>query len=197
MRGRPKPMGMLEGLDRGYDATVCVGYHARAGTLGCSVTRFMGHEIEDMWLDDAPGRGDRADPCHRGRLGVPLAVLPATTPRAPRPPSGKGGPTVPVKYARDRFAAELLPVREAQAAIEAGVARGLAQLPAVGPVNPEATLAVRWQSASVASQLTAIPGIRARDSRTVEVSGPLPQLYRLFGVFMRVATALTSQPPYC
>jgi len=29
------------------------------------------------------------------------------------------------------------------------------------------------------------------------VSGPLPRLYRLFGVFTRVATALTNQPPYC
>ncbi|MFJ8006364.1 M55 family metallopeptidase [Streptomyces fagopyri] len=27
--------------------------------------------------------------------------------------------------------------------------------------------------------------------------GPIPQLHRLFGVFMRVASALTDQQPYC
>ena len=35
------------------------------------------------------------------------------------------------------------------------------------------------------------------DARTVEVSGQLPDLYRLLGVFLRVATALTNQAPYC
>ena len=44
-------MGMLDGLDGSFDATVCVGYHARAGALGVLSHSFMGHEIEDMWLD--------------------------------------------------------------------------------------------------------------------------------------------------
>jgi D-amino peptidase len=198
VRGRPKLMGMLEGLDGGYDAMVCIGYHARAGTLGVLSHSFMGHEIEDMWLDGRPAGEIGLAQATAAALGVPLAVLSGDDAACAEMTAwAEGVTTVPVKYVRDRFAAELRPVPEAQAAIEAGVARGLAQLPAVGPVNPEATLAVRWQSASVASQLTAIPGTRARDSRTVEVSGPLPQLYRLFGVFMRVATALTSQPPYC
>jgi D-amino peptidase len=58
-------------------------------------------------------------------------------------------------------------------------------------------LAVRWQSATVASHLEGIPGVLLRDSRTVEVTGTVPDLYRLFGVFMRVATAVTDQAPYC
>src|SRR6201994_3831233 len=196
VRGRPKLMGMLEGLDGGYDALVCIGYHARAGTLGVLSHSFMGHEIEDMWLDERPAGEIGLAQATAAALGVPLAVLSGgDAARAEMTAWAEGVTTVPVKYARDRFAAELRPVPEAQAAIEAGVAEGLARLPAVSPVNGEATLAVRWQSASVAQQLTAIPGTRARDSRTVEVSGPMPQLYRLFGVFMRVATALTSQPP--
>jgi D-amino peptidase len=60
-----------------------------------------------------------------------------------------------------------------------------------------ATLAVRWQSASVATTLLGIPGVTAEDSRTVRAGGPLPALYRQFGVWMRVASSLTNQPPYC
>ena len=198
VRGRPKLMGMLEGLDASFDALVCVGYHARAGALGVLSHSFMGHEIEDMWLDGRPAGEIGLAQATAAALGVPLAVLAGDDAACAEMTAWAADvTTVPVKYARDRFAAELRPVPEAQAAIEAGVAEGLARLPAVSPVNGEATLAVRWQSASVAQQLTAIPGTRARDSRTVEVSGPMPQLYRLFGVFMRVATALTSQPPYC
>jgi D-amino peptidase len=198
VRGRPKLMGMLEGVDGGYDALVCIGYHARAGTLGVLSHSFMGHEIEDMWLDGRPAGEIGLAQATAAALGVPLAALSGDDAACAEMTAwAEGVTTVPVKYARDRFAAELRPVPEAQAAIEAGVAQGLARLPAVGPVNPEATLAVRWQSASVAQQLSAIPGTELRDSRTVQVSGPLPRLYRLFGVFMRVATALTNQPPYC
>ncbi|WP_307783677.1 hypothetical protein [Streptomyces spinoverrucosus] len=60
-----------------------------------------------------------------------------------------------------------------------------------------AGLAVRWQSATVAAQLEAVPGVTLRDSRTVEVTGPVPQLFRLFGVFMRVASSVTDQQAYC
>src|SRR3954469_23842665 len=54
IKGRPKPMGMIEGLGPEYDAVVCVGFHARAGILGVLSHSFMGHEIEDLWLDDRP-----------------------------------------------------------------------------------------------------------------------------------------------
>lgn len=59
------------------------------------------------------------------------------------------------------------------------------------------TLAVRWQSASVAAHLQSIPGVRARDSRTVETTGRMADLWPLFGIFMRVASNLTGNHPYC
>ena len=58
-------------------------------------------------------------------------------------------------------------------------------------------MTVRWQNASVASHLTAIPGVNRRDDRTVTVDGETLYLYRLFNLFLRVATAVTSNPPYC
>lgn len=51
IRGKSKPLGMLEGLDKTFDAVLCVGFHARAGALGVLSHSFMGHEVEDMWLD--------------------------------------------------------------------------------------------------------------------------------------------------
>ena len=67
------------------------------------------------------------------------------------------------------------------------------------PAAPEgeSALSVRWQSASVPAVLLGIPGVTATDSRTVQARGRLPALYRQFGVWMRVAASLTSQPPYC
>ncbi|MGI8646910.1 MAG: M55 family metallopeptidase [Mycobacteriales bacterium] len=108
--------------------------------------------------------------------------------------------TVPVKYACDRFAAKLRPVAEAREAIEAAAQAAISQLdtspsPRHAP-NP-ATLAVRWQSSSVAAALIGIPGVTLRDSRTIQVTGEIPTLYQLLYVFFRFAASLTNQPPYC
>ncbi|MFF9571415.1 M55 family metallopeptidase [Streptomyces sp. NPDC014685] len=206
IRGRPKQMGMLEGLVPEHDAVVCVGYHARAGALGVLSHSFMGHEIEDIWLDGRPVGEIGLAHATAAALGVPVTVLTGDDCACTEMEEWDASvTTVAVKYARDRFAADLRPTEEARAAIESAVASGLAALPKVSSTLPKSsavvavpsTLKVRWQSASVASTLLGIPGVTPVDTRTVQAQGALPALYRLFGVWMRVAASLTNQPPYC
>ena len=75
IRGRPKPMGMLEGLSGDFDATVCIGYHARAGAFGVLSHSFMGHEIEDMWLDGRPAGEIGLAHAAAAALGAPVIAL--------------------------------------------------------------------------------------------------------------------------
>ena len=123
VRGKPKPMGMLQDLDAGFDAVVCVGYHSRAGALGVLSHSYMGHEIEDMWLDGRPMGEIGFAYATSTALGVPVVAL--TGDDAACAEAREWGPdlrTAPVKYARDRFAARLRPAEEARAAIEQSVA---------------------------------------------------------------------------
>ena len=218
IRGRPKPMGMLEGLDPSFDAALCIGYHARAGTLGVLSHSFMGHEIEDMWLDDRPTGEIGLTHAAAAALGVPVVVLTGDDAACAEAADwDRCVRTVTVKQARDRFAAELLPVPEARQEIEKTAAAAIqaasgetattgrltlvqdtprAAAPPRDPAAP-ATLAVRWQSASVASMLLGIPGVTRRDGRTVVATAPAPALFRLLGVWLSVAAALTGQRPYC
>lgn len=201
VRGRPKPMGMLEGLDDGFDAMLCVGYHSRAGALGVLSHSYLGHEIEDIWLDGRPVGEIGFAHATAAEIGVPLVMLSGDDVACAEATAwDETVVTATVKYARDRFAARLRPVAEARKAIEE--AAGEAVRRAAGRPRPRGarepvTLAVRWQSASVASLLQGIPGVTARDARTVEVTGSAPALYRLFGVFTRVAASVTGQHPYC
>ncbi|MEV0208642.1 M55 family metallopeptidase [Streptomyces sp. NPDC050788] len=200
IRGKPKHMGMLDGLTPEHDAMICVGYHSRAGALGVLSHSFMGHEVEDMWLDGRPVGEIGLAHATAAAIGVALTVLTgddcACTEMTEWDVSVS---TVAVKYARNRFAAELRPAEEARTAIEKAVAASLSAppKPSMAAATAPATLAVRWQSASVASTLLGIPGVTAADSRTVQARGTLPDLYRQFGVWMRVAASLTNQPPYC
>ncbi|MGV9785485.1 M55 family metallopeptidase [Streptomyces sp. NPDC003435] len=199
IRGKPKQMLMLEGLAAEHDAVICVGYHSRAGALGVLSHSFMGHEIEDMWLDGRPVGEIGLAHATAAALGVPVAVLTGDDSACDEMTAWDASvATVPVKYARDRFTAELRPADEAREAIEEAVATALSApraAPAVPPVP--ATLTVRWQSASVTSTLLGIPGVTSVDPRTVQARGTLPSLYRQFGVWMRVASSLTNQQPYC
>ncbi|WP_331748829.1 M55 family metallopeptidase (plasmid) [Streptomyces sp. NBC_00984] len=199
IRGKPKHMGMLEGLTPEHDAVICVGYHSRAGALGVLSHSFMGHEIEDMWLDGRPVGEIGLAHATAAAIGVPVTVLTGDDCAcAEMTECDASVRTVAVKYARDRFAADLRPAEEAHAAIEKAVTFSLSTPPktSAAPATPT-TLRVRWQSASVASTLLGIPGVTSADSRTVQAQGTLPGLYRLFGVWMRVAASLTNQAPYC
>lgn len=212
VRGKPKPMGMLQDLDASFDAAVFIGYHARAGALGVLSHSFMGHEIEDMWLDDDRAMGEIGFAYATATaLGVPVVALSGCDVACAEIAEWDANVrTAPVKYARDRFAARLRPADEARGAIEEAVREGVRQAPSRTRPAPDTgahTLTVRWQSASVAQQLEGIPGVtrpgkvpahdRSADDRSVRVSGELPALFRLFGVFMGVAYALTGQAPYC
>jgi D-amino peptidase len=198
IKGRPKPMGMIEGLDPSYDAVLCVGFHARAGILGVLSHSFMGHEIEDIWLDDQVTGEIGLFEATASAYGVPLVLLTGDDAACAEATAWNNRiHTVAVKQAKDRFAAQLVPVGEARAAIESGATAALGSLASPSLKSSSHTLTVRWQSASVASHLQAIPGVTRVDDRTVTVTADMVQLYRLFNLFLRVATAVTSNPPYC
>ncbi|MEV6282536.1 M55 family metallopeptidase [Kribbella sp. NPDC051770] len=211
IKGRPKPMGMIEGLTPDFDAVVCIGFHSRAGTLGVLSHSFMGHEIEDIWLDDRPCGEIGLLHATATSYGVPLAAL--TGDNTACIEATQWDPaihTYPVKQAKDRFAAQLVPVADSRSGIEQTIRTALTTLPTgpapapaaaegnhPGPSKPVHQLTVRWQSASVASHLEAVPGVHKTDDRTVTTEGEMPHLYRLFNLYLRVATAVTSNPPYC
>jgi D-amino peptidase len=202
IKGGGKRMGMLEGLDASFDAALCVGYHSRAGAPGVMSHSFMGHEIEDMWLDDRPVGEIGMVHGTSAALGVPVLMLTGDDAACDEAEKWEGSvATVAVKNVRHRFAAELVPAAAAREMIESAAENAVAgcegQRREPVRVPDPVTLAVRWQSASVAAHLQGIPGVQARDSRTVETTGHMADLWPLFGIFMRVAGNLTGNHPYC
>lgn len=149
IRGKPKQMLMLEGLTPQHDAAVFVGYHSRAGALGVLSHSFMGHEIEDKCLDGRPVGEIGLAHATAAAIGVPVTALTgddcACTEMTEWDASVR---TVAVKYARDRFSADLRPSEEARAAIEKTVTASLSPSPKTPAVAAApSTLTVRWQSA--------------------------------------------------
>jgi hypothetical protein len=90
MSGGPKRLSMMEGIDRGFDAAMFIGYHARAGTRYATIdhtytsrvyeARINGQPVGELALNAAmAGLGTvdrlRTDPCGL-RSGAPAKARP-------------------------------------------------------------------------------------------------------------------------
>ena len=199
IRGKSKPLGMLEGLDETFDAVVCVGFHARAGKLGVLSHSFMGHEVEDMWLDGKLVGEIGLLHATATSIGVPVVFLSGDDAACAEMSEWDDKvTTVAVKKVIDRFSAELISISEARKMIEEGVENATRKkMNKSSGLKSESALAVRWQSSSVALHLTGLPGVTLKDERTIEVRGSITSLYRQLFVFFKIAASLTNQLPYC
>jgi D-amino peptidase len=199
IRGKTKPLGMIEGLDKTFDAVICIGFHARSGELGILSHSFMGHEVEDIWLDGKPVGEIGLLHAAAASIGVPVIMLAGDDIACKEMREwDEHVELVSVKRSIDRFTAVLTPLEEARAAIELGTKNAVKkQARKPTRVQKTARLEVRWQSATVASHLCGIPGVLLKDSRTIQTQGAILDLYKQLFIFFKVAASLTNQPPYC
>lgn len=198
IRGKPKRLGMGQGLEDTPDALLCIGYHARAGAPGVLSHSFMGHEIEDITLDGQPA-GELSIVCAAALAhGTPTVLVTGDDVAAAEAAALDSQiVAVTVKRAVGRFAADLVDPASARTLIRAGAATAMKRAGRGAPNRTPREMTVRWQSTAVAAQLVEIPTVAMVDDRTVAVSGDGDRLLALLGVFLRVATALTNQQPYC
>jgi D-amino peptidase len=74
VQGSIKPLGMVEGLERGYDAAIFVGYHARAGTAGGFLAHTGTGAVKGLWLNDVEVGEGELNALYAGSLGVPVVL---------------------------------------------------------------------------------------------------------------------------
>jgi len=126
VRGMPRALGMMEGIDDTYDAVVFVGYHSGRGQANAILAHTNSGKIWEVKLNGSalPEAGFNA--AMAGELGVPVVFI-----------SGDQficdegrrlfGPieTAVVKQARGFFPGSMMHPEEAQKLIRAGVKRGV------------------------------------------------------------------------
>ncbi|MFE7674388.1 M55 family metallopeptidase [Streptomyces albidoflavus] len=171
VRGKPRPLGMLGGIDERTDAVLFVGYHVRAGA-GPGV---LAHTMSDALLDvrvDGRSLGEIGlNAAMAGHLGVPVILLSGDDAACAEVRElVPGVRTVAVKEALGQFAAAGLHPEEAReqlrrAAAEAVAGRaGAEPLALSGPLAVEVDLA----AAHTVDLAVLIPGVaRAEGARTV------------------------------
>ncbi|MEU7583474.1 M55 family metallopeptidase [Streptomyces sp. NPDC041068] len=195
VRGKPRPLGMLGGLDEGTDAVLLVGYHARAGGGPAVLAHTMNDGILDVRVAGRSMGEIGLNAAMAGHLGVPVVLLSgddrACAELRDLVPSAV---TVEVKQALGQGAAVALHPEEARERIRRAAAEAVtrhAQVPPltrglVGSLDVEVDL-----SAPVTVDLaTLVPGVsRGEGGRTVAFTAPdFAEAYRLVLLLAQLAT---------
>ncbi|MFD7713930.1 M55 family metallopeptidase [Streptomyces sp. NPDC059786] len=193
VRGKPRPLGMLGGLDEQTDAVLLVGYHARAGGGPAVLAHTMNDGILDVRIAGRSMGEIGLNAAMAGHLKIPVVLLSgddsACAELRDLIPSAV---TVAVKQALGQSAALALHPEEARerlrdAAAEAVTRRAdVCPLALAGPLHVEVDLSAPF----MVDLATLVPGVtRGGDGRTVAfTAADFADAYRLVLLLAQLAT---------
>ncbi|WP_069737929.1 M55 family metallopeptidase [Streptomyces sp. EN27] len=193
VRGKPRALNMLAGLDEETDAALFVGYHVRAGEGPGVLAHTMNGEILDVRVAGRSLGEIGLNAAMAGHLGVPVVLLSGDDAAcAEMTDLAPGTVTVPVKEALGMAAAVTLHPEEAQDRLRRAAADAVTRrteippLALTGPLDVEVDLA----SPHTTDLATLVPGVsRAAGARTVAFTAPdYGTAYRLTLLLAQLAT---------
>lgn len=192
--GDAKDYCQLEGADSGnFDAALCIGYHAMAGTTGAIHPHTLaGGIVGEIRINGRPHGELGLNAGVLGYLGIPIVMVSGDTALAEeaREFLPAGVEVVAVKQATGRNAAICRPLQRARADIAEAVSRAVANADQIEPYRPAlpwdleisfVTLA-QWERASRTQ------GVERLDHQTVRIIGENPwEQYRNLWACIRSA----------
>lgn len=173
IRGWPRALGMVHGLDENFGAVAFVGYHAsegqNPGVLAHTFTGSVEVSLNGQKVPEAGFAGATA-----GDLGVPVVFVSGDQVIA-REAQALFGPieTAIVKQAIGFNAAAMPHPEEARRLIRAGVKRGVERRASIKPLklSRPVRLELRWEDPVMTEILTLIHGVRRIDGQTIAFEG--------------------------
>lgn len=193
VRGKPRPLGMLGGLDEQTDAVLLVGYHARAGGGPAVLAHTMNDGILDVRVAGRSMGEIGLNAAMAGHLDVPVVLLSgddsACAELQDLVPSAV---TVAVKQALGQGAAIALHPEEARERLRHAAAQAITRrarvspLALAGPLDVEVDLSAPF----VVDLAVLVPGVsRGEGGRTVTFTvADFADAYRLVLLLAQLAT---------
>jgi D-amino peptidase len=173
LSGGPKRLSMVEGIDRGFDAAMFIGYHARAGTRHATIDHTYTSRVYEARLNGQPVGELGLNAAMAGLHGVPVVLVSGDQALAAEARALLGGDveTVVVKEAVGRFAARSLAPTVACERIRAGAVAALRRRHQPYTLTPPLRLEVDFVLTQMADMAELIPGSTRSGGRTVVYTG--------------------------
>lgn len=188
--GSPTPYSMLQGIGRGYDGALFVGYHARAGTAAAVLEHTWSYKVFAVTLGDLEVGEFGLGALLAGHFGVPAVYLSGDDKTAAEAEALVPGiVTTVVKTGITRLAAGLFSPDHVRVRLRDDVARALqaADKPAPLAWNGE-PLRLTFTRVEFCDRAAGCPGVRRLDGRTLEITGAsFEEVFRGFLACLRLS----------
>ncbi len=194
-RGKPRVYGMVQGIERGYDAAMFIGVHGRAGTGKSVLSHTFTGTILDVRINGKSMGELGLNAAVAGAYDVPVLLVSGdqSVDAEARDLFGDEIITVQVKESIAHLSAESLHPVVARQRLQAAAARAIRERPDVQPLRVETPVTARIELARpvLADLAEMIDGAVRVDGRTVEFTrDDMPSMYRV----LRLVTVLCSTP---
>jgi len=196
VRGTPKPLSQMAGIDESFDAALFIGYHSMKGTLhGVLSHTFSGRAINSLKVNGREIGETAMNAAIAGYFGVPLVFvsgdLAITKEAEALDPKIT---TVAVKEAVARTAARCIHPKKARELIRRGVREALEKRDSISPFTfqPPIEVLVEYSNALMADAVEFMPTAQRVDGRTIRFV--LDDYLKAFGAFRAsayIANAVT------
>lgn len=193
LRGRPRALSMMSGLEDGADAVMFVGYHAKSGELGVISHTMNGFNL-DVRVNGRSLGEIGVNALLAGRMGTPVLFCSgddrACAEFAEVVP---GGVTVEVKRALGQYAAETAHPKVISSRLREGAARAIAKRAQIEAVAVEGPVELEMDVSRphIVDLAVMIPGVERIGGRSVRFeTDSYEEAYRV----MMLVTTLASVP---
>lgn len=182
IQGNIKPLGMVQGLDRSFDAAIFLGYHARAGTENGFLAHTGSGSVKGLWLNGVEVGEGGLNAHFAGALGVPVILASGDRTFTEQFGALVSTRTVSTKDAVGSSVARLRHPEVVREDLRAVLLEALADLENASAFNvtEPVTVRARFATTTRANILLAIPGMRLVNGWTVEYEAEsMDRAYRM------------------
>ena len=174
VRGSPRPLGMMQGIDDSFDAAIFIGYHASTtNPEGVRAHSFSSATLADVRLNGVSVTEGAWNAALAGQFGVPVIAVSgdeSAVAEVKRLVGDVEGAVV--KWPIGFHAARTLTPEASRSVIRAAVARGLARRSSLTPyrVTTPVGLEIRFKNYRPAEVLAWLPGVTRVDAHSIRVT---------------------------
>lgn len=172
--GTPSPYSMVQGVDENIDGAFFVGYHARAGSQNAILDHtWSSRRVFNLWLNGILVGEYGLNGAMCGHFNVPVLMISGDQTVCAQA-SELLGPleTAVVKRATGRFAAECLPIPDAQELIYQAARQGVENMKAgkarAFHLDEPVQVTIEFASTDMADKAILLPGALRLDGRRIE-----------------------------
>lgn len=193
IQGSIKPLGMVQGLEAGFDGAIFLGYHAMAGDPDGFLAHTGSGAVKGLWLNDVEVGEGGMNAAFAGSVGVPVVLVAGDEAATRELGALVDGEMVATKTAETPSSARLVHPERVHEELREAVGRALDGIEdgafTAWDVGTPVRIRMRFASTTHVEVLQAIPGMSKVDGFTVAYTAvDADEAYRLIRLMYRFVT---------